>query len=397
MRAMNRATILDAIRNAGLISRIDLASATGLSRASVTGLTSDLLQENLIIEKKSGDYDGGRRPMLLALNPNGAFAVGVNLSITELSIVIINFIADVIASHKVPLVPVQHSVDQISEQIINAVQACIWDANFAKEQISGVGIGIPGPVDAVSGKIRFLPNYGWENVNLRDRVQQGLKHTCHIDNSSNTLALAEQWFGDGKGVSNFLVVTIQNGVGLGAVINGRLYRGKDGTAGEFGHITLDPEGPLCRCGKKGCVEAYAGNNSILRDARQAILDNQWQYDGPPDDITYEVVVDAARNGSVVLNQIFSHAGEMLGTGISHLITLFNPSKIIITGKGVLAGDLLFEPMNNALKDEIPAKFGRSSTQIMIQSWTEEDWARGAGALVFQELYKSPVGQMAADR
>ena len=396
MRAINRSKILETIRTIGMISRIDIARTTGLSQALVTGLTADLIKEGLILEKQSGEYEGGRRPMLLALNPEGAFVVGVNLSITELSVVIVNFEGVVVASYTQSLEPIQHSVSEIAASVVVAVQACIWEANFAKEQVSGVGIGLPGLVDPDSGDIRFLPNYGWQNVNLKELVQSQLNHPCYIDNSSNTLALAEQWFGEGKGVDNFLVVTIENGVGLGAVINGRIYRGQEGIAGEFGHITINPDGPECRCGKKGCVEAYAGKIAIMRDARQAVLDEQWDCENP-DHFTYEDVVGAAQNGTAVLRQLFNRAGRMLGVGISHLVTLFNPTKIIITGQGVRAGDLIFDAMDSTLDTYLSDKFGRRTTQIIVQQWTEQDWARGAGALVLQELYKSPVGQVATDR
>lgn len=396
MRAINRSKILETIRTIGMISRIDIARNTGLSQALVTGLTADLIKEGLILEKQYGEYEGGRRPMLLALNPEGAFVVGVNLSVTELSVVIVNFEGVVVASYAQPLAPIRHSVSEIAVSVVRAVQACIWEANFAKEQVSGVGIGLPGLVDPDSGHIRFLPNYGWQNVNLKELVQSKLNHPCYIDNSSNTLALAEQWFGEGKGIDNFLVVTIENGVGLGAVINGRIYRGQEGIAGEFGHIILNPDGPECRCGKKGCVEAYAGKIAIMRDARQAALDGQWDCENP-DHFAYEDVVGAAQNGSAVLRQLFDRAGRMLGVGISHLITLFNPTKIIITGQGVRAGDLIFDVMYSTLENYLSAKFGRQTTQVIVQQWTKQDWARGAGALVLQELYKSPVGQVATDR
>ena len=168
MRAINRSKILETIRTTGMISRIDIARTTGISQALVTGLTADLIKEGLILEKQSGEYEGGRRPMLLALNPEGAFVVGVNLSITEISVVIVNFEGVVVASYAQSLEPVRHSVSEIAVSVMRAIQACIWEANFAKEQISGVGIGVPGLVDPNTGHIRFLPNYDWKNVNLKE-------------------------------------------------------------------------------------------------------------------------------------------------------------------------------------------------------------------------------------
>jgi predicted NBD/HSP70 family sugar kinase len=395
MRAINLSKILETIRTVGMISRRDIARSTGLSKALVTGLTSDLIREGLIIEKKSGEYEGGRRPILLALNPEGAFVVGVNLSFQEIGVVIVNFKGDVVNHFTKTLAPRHHSVEQIADYVVAAVQSCIWDANFAREQISGVGIGIPGLVNPDTGLIRFLPNYGWKNVNLKKLVEVELNHSCYVDNSTNTLALAQQWFGEGKGVENFLVVTIATGVGLGAVINGRIYRGANGVASEFGHTTINPEGPKCRCGKRGCVEAYAGKIAILRDARQAARENRWQCNDIQN-LTYEEIVLAAQGGEETLRRIFMGAGEKLGIGLSNLITLYNPSKIVITGKGVQAGDFIFNPMFKTLNAISSARLYDQPCNILIQQWTEQDWARGAGGLVLRELYKTPVGQVAMD-
>ena len=395
MRAVHRATILDTVRNAGLISRRDIARQTGLSQASITGLTADLIEEGLLMEKKAGAYDGGRRPILMALNPDGAHVVGVNLSFSEINVAVIDFEATVRAAHTLPLPPRHHTPDEITDLIVKGVQACLWESNFAKDRIAGIGLGIPGLIDAASGQIRFLPNYGWKAVNLRDLVQAQLNHPTYIDNSSNTLAMTEQWFGSGRGVDNFLVVTIENGVGLGVVMQGRIHRGHSGTAGEFGHNTIDPDGPPCRCGKNGCIEAYAGNNSILEYARQSAEAGLWR-PAVPGQINFEAVVQAAKAGAGVLRERFDKAGQVLAMGLSHLINLYNPARIIITGKGVKAGDLIFDPLHRALPGFLSPSFGEqtASVEIVIKPWSDTDWVRGAGALVLQELYKSPVGQVA---
>lgn len=397
MRAMKRATILDTVRNAGLISRRDIARLTGISQASITGLTADLIKEGLLMEKAAGEYDGGRRPILLALNPDGAHVVGVNLSFSEINVVVIDFEASIETAYTLPLAPEPHSAEAITERIVKAVQACLWESNFTKDDIAGIGLGIPGLIDAPSGRIRFLPNYGWEDINLRDLVQAKLNHPTYIENSSNTLAMTEQWFGSGRGVDDFLVVTIENGVGLGIVMQGRLYRGHEGTAGEFGHNTIDPEGPLCRCGKRGCIEAYAGNNSILEYARGAAHRGLWQPEDP-NQISFEAVVQAANDGETILRERFAKAGRVMAVGLSHLINLYNPAKIIITGKGVKAGDLLFGPLHTCLPAYISPRFGGATVpvEIVTKPWNDKDWARGAGALVLQELYKSPVGQVATN-
>ena len=395
MRAINRAKIIQIIRTAGLVSRVELAAESGLSKASVTGITAELIKEGLIIEKQSGEYEGGRRPKLLGLNPDGAYVVGVNLSIMEINVVIMNLEADIIANTSQPLENRHYSVDEITELMVTTVQTCMWEGNFARDRISGVGIGVPGPVYTNSGIIRFLPNYGWENVNLRDRIEARLGLPCFIDNSSNTLAAAERWFGEGKGIDNFLVVTLLNGVGLGIVINGHIYRGAEGIAGEFGHNIIIPDGPLCHCGKKGCVESFAGMISLIRDAKAAAAAGKWQ---PADleAITFDSLVAELKSNNKIIIDIFNQAGTILGRGASHLVALFNPSRIIVTGTSVKAGRHLLEPFKAALASNTPEMCGSIDDLVFVKEWTDEQWARGAGSLALQELYKSPVSELTTD-
>lgn len=390
-KAMHRFKVLDLIRTTGLISRIDLARQTGLSQASVTGITADLLKEGLIEEKKAGAYEGGRRPILLAVKPDGVHSIGVNLTINQIRIVIINFEAEVKASHTVPLEKHHYSPEELVEIIAQEIQACMWEANFSKDQIIGVGVGIPGPVDHRSGVVRFLPNYGWKEVPFCEMLQNRINHPVFLDNSSNNLAISEFWHGKGKGVDNFFVVTIENGVGAGTILNGQLIRGSEGIASEFGHTCYDPDGPECRCGRFGCLEAFVGNNSIIRDARKLVVQGNWSADkADTEPISLDEVVTELSRGNSELTGIYHKAGTVLGQGLYNLITLLNPSLIIITGKGVLAGDHLFDPMFATLEKLQQGKFVFPNAEIIIHEWDDTDWARGAGALVLREVYKSPA-------
>jgi predicted NBD/HSP70 family sugar kinase len=389
IKELNRFKILDAIRSEGLISRIDLSRKTGLSQASITGLTADLTAEGLIEEKKSGAYQGGRRPMLLSIRPEGAYVVGVDLSMTSINVVVLNLAGEIVTLYSLKLTKQVYSPGEIADLTALAIKECMWDSGFSKDQISGIGLGIPGLVDAESGIIRFLPNYGWENIRFREALAKRIKHPIYIDNSSNNLAATEQLFGDGKGADDFVVVTIENGVGTGIVVNGRLVRGGAGTAGEFGHFTIDPDGPICRCGKKGCVEAFCGNNSIIREAKRACEKGLVDFDDPLN-IDFEDVMQKLSTHADIFKEIYYSAGKMLGIGISYLMAMLNPEKIIITGKGVKAGDFLFDPMFTSIDECISKKFGNFGTRFIIKDWAWEDWAQGAGTLVLNELFKSPV-------
>ena len=388
IRAINRFVILHCIRENERISRINIAKTTGLSQASVTSITAQLLSEGLLLEKEAGKSMGGRRPVMLALNPEGAYAVGVYLSIRQVSVVLVNLEANIISDYSLPLQPIQYTPEAISDKIVQAVQASIWEADYSRGQIAGIGIAIPGLVDSASGILRFLPNYQWKEVHLRDMVGQRMDHSIYIENSANVLAVSEQWFGEGRGIDNFIVVTLENGVGLGIVINGQVYRGQRGIAGEFGHTIAEPDGPLCRCGLKGCLEAIVGTTAIVNAAKTAVKEKKW-LPKSPDKITIEEVIEAAKKGNPVLQKIYARAGWVLGMGISNLKRTFNPAKIIISGSGVGAGKLIFDPMFAALNQYKSPKTTYDSP-IVVHNWNHLDYARGAGSLVLQEVYKSPA-------
>ena len=388
IRAINRFVILHCIRENERISRINIARTTGLSQASVTSITAQLLSEGLLLEKESGQSMGGRRPVMLALNPEGAYAVGVYLSIRQVSVVLVNLQANIISNYILPLQQIHYSPETISDKIVQAVQACIWKADYSKGQIAGIGVATPGLVDSSSGILRFLPNYQWEEVQLRDLVRQRIDHSVYIENSANVLAVSEQWFGEGRGIDNFIVVTLENGVGLGIVINGQVYRGQKGIAGEFGHTIVEPDGPLCRCGMKGCLEAIVGITAIVNAAKAAAQEKKWRPRNPVK-ISIEEVIEAADGGEPALQKIYAKAGWVLGMGISNLKRMFSPAKIIISGSGVGAGKLIFDPMFAAL-DHYKSSKTNNDSPIVVHNWDHLDYARGAGSLVLQEVYKSPA-------
>lgn len=385
-KARRRSNILERIRTAGMLSRVDLARETGLSKASVTGIISELIEEGLLIEKEAGAYEGGRRPILLAMNPGGAYAIGVNLSLEMIRVVIINFNAEIEADYIFLLEKEHYEPEEIAEKTARAIQACMWESNFSREQISGVGIGVPGLVDSKGGTICFLPNYGWSNVPFGKILEEKINHPVFVDNDSNNLANAERWYGQGKGIDNYLVVTLENGVGSGIVVNGNLMRGHLGISSEFGHMCIDPAGPLCRCGGSGCVESYVGNNALIRDSKALIAAGRWQGDVSEESLTYDHVLEELARGTDELVAVYERAGEVLGIGLRNLITLFNPTLIILTGKGTQAGDALLQPMYRSMEQVRSKKFGSIRTELIVNDWTEEDWARGAGTLVLQELY-----------
>lgn len=392
IRSINQFSILNTIRTAGAISRVEIAQATGQSKASVTNITARLIGKGLIYEKKTVDSTlRGRKRVLLALNPDAVYVVGVKLSAFRVSVAVTDMQADVKSSLIMPVRTSERPVKFVADLIEEGIRHCVAEARLNLDRISGIGIGIPGFVNSRTGICHWTPLYEKGDVPLKEMIRKRFGIPTTIENDSNTVTLAHQWFGEGQGADNFLVVTIEDGLGMGAVVNGQIYRGAGGMAAEFGHVVVDPGGARCRCGKRGCVEAYTSNFSILEAAVRALEKGEW-HAGEGGELTHEDVVTAARGGEPALSKIFSRAGYFLGIGLAGLIQVFNPAKIIISGNGVRAGRLMFDAMHRAVREHTnPELF--ETVEIVIQKWQDTDWARGAACLALQEIYKSPVDRI----
>lgn len=394
IREINRFNILNAIRNAGTISRVEIAELTGQSRALVTNITAHLLEEKLIyVREVQVRTDRGRKREMLAINPKAAYVVGVKLSSYRVSVAVTDMQADVKSSVIVPVHTQERSVGFVADLIEDGIRHCVRKIGLTLKGISGIGIGLPGFIDSQTGKCYWSPLYEKEkrNTSLKKMIESRFDIPTYIENDTNTVTLAHQWFGEGRGHDNFLVVTIEDGVGMGIVVNRQLYRGTQGFAAEFGHVVIKPNGVSCRCGKKGCIEAYASNFSIVDTVRQAIDQGSWYWpDGQ--ELTFDAIVTQAKKGAEIPKEILAQAGDYLGKGMACLIQIFNPSRIIISGDGVKAGEPMFRPMRQAIEENVNKDL-YSAVEIVIHKWQDTDWARGAASLVLQELYKSPFNRV----
>ena len=383
IRAMNRSIILNIIKTHGPIARVEVARQTGLSPATVTGITADLIRENLVFEKDMGDSSGGRRPILLALNPSGGYLIGIKLTETQA----IGALTDLEATVIVKKTDNLHGRDPevIVKQLSLLVSELLHMAGLPKKKLLGVGVGLAGIVDSEQGLLRQSPFFGWRDLPLGDMLQTNIHVSVYVDNDVNTLTLAEMWFGGGQGIDSFLSVTVGRGVGLGIVVNGQFYRGARGGAGELGHTVIDPEGPTCECGKHGCLEAYVSDPGLMRMATEAV--NRGEISRPISNMSE--LLTKAQEGDPGACAVFAHAGDILGQGIANLLNIFNPQKIIISGEGTRAGDLLFSPMRESIsRNVMPGLAG--DTSIQIDAWGDDAWARGAASLVLRQLFVSPL-------
>jgi len=383
IQAINRSAVLNTIKSDGPISRTDIAKRTGLSAATVSSIVAVFIKNGLILEKEVGDSRGGRRPILLVLNPSGGYVVGLKLAENIITGALTDLEATVIGKRSEVLD--NHSIEHAVSAMINVVNSLITVGEISTEQLLGIGIGLAGIIDAKEGVLRYSPIFGWHNIPLASLLQTHFPVPVFIDNDVNTLTITEQWFGKGQGVDNFVTITVGRGVGMGMVVNGQIYYGGKGGAGEFGHTVIDPEGSLCDCGNRGCLETYVSDPALIRLAKESYQKGELTKDV----FSMNELLELANSGDRGARNVFGLAGEILGRGVANLINVLSPELIIISGEGVRAGDLLFDPMMISIKEHVMTDLAED-TQIQIDVWDDDAWARGAAGLVLRQIFESPI-------
>lgn len=240
-------------------------------------------------------------------------------------------------------------VERIVRMIETTIAATRAETGATREQFLGVGIGAPGPLDRESGIVLTTPNLGWTNFPLRDRISAAVRLPAALDNDANCATLGEWWIGAARGTRHAIGLTIGTGIGGGLVLDGRLYHGASGIAGEVGHTSIDANGRRCKCGSYGCLEAYASGEAIATRAREAIEGETGALmaalvDNDVSRITAQTVYDAAEQGDAAARNVVRDTAHFLGTGIANLLNIFNPEVLVIAGGVTQAGDALFEPL-----------------------------------------------------
>lgn len=386
----SRYRILDTIRRHPNISRIELASYTELSRGAVTGITQTLLDSGLIVEKPSiepNESGRGRPRIMLSISPDAGYVLGIKLSLHQMSFSITDLKGDVVNTMHLPFRGSQQC-DMAIDVIDMGVQRCLENAGVNRNRISGICVGIPGYINHETGMCHWSPIFIERDIPFAALLHQRLDIDTVIENDANLVTLAEHWYGMGRDLSCFAVVTVEHGIGMGLVIDNELYRGANGIGPELGHSKVETEGRPCRCGQLGCVEAYASDYAILREADEnfsldAYNENPKAYH---DAITR--ITDQARGGDERLAKILFDAGTRLGQAVGNMIATINPPTVIFTGDGMRAGDALIGP---AIEEARRLKLSGDNyeTEFISHVWGDEVWAQGAATLMLQHIYADP--------
>jgi predicted NBD/HSP70 family sugar kinase len=342
LRRDNRSVLLSSLFFEQPCSRQELSGATGLSPASVSNVVRDLIDDGIVVEAGSVDSDGGRPRTLLQVNPDHGYIIGVDVGETRVRVELFDLTLTERAKADYPLDPRQHQVGLIVEAILTGLEVVVAASGVSPAAVLGIGVGVPGIVENGPDGIVHGQTYGWESVPLGRLLRAGTDLPLRIDNDAKTMGQAELWFGAGRGAQSAVVCLIGSGVGACITANGAALRGRNSSASEWGHTTVMVGGRPCRCGSRGCLEAYVGAEAILG-----------QYGGPlPGD------QEAALAALIELAPVSAQAAEILdktalylGGGIADLINLFNPERIILGGwAGLLLGAHMLPAVRASARD-----------------------------------------------
>lgn len=389
-----RQQVFERIRAAGLIPRVQLAKELGVSPASVTTITSELIEAGLIAETRAPrepDQLRGRPPVALGVRASAHLVAGMKLSDREHTAVVIDFAGRLLADDTIPRRPGAMGLDSILDATETLLDRVCAKAGVARAQLSAVGLGVPGFVDATGGIVLWSPVLLERHVDLAAAASARLGLPVHIDNDANLVTLAELWFGSGRALADFAVVTIEHGVGMGLVLNHRIYRGAKGLGMELGHTKVQLDGALCRCGQRGCLEAYIADYALAREATTAL--NWGHKDTQSMMVLLESLHDHAKAGNQAARSIFRRAGRYLAVGLANVVNLFDPALIILSGER-LRFDYLYAAETLAEMQALVLNTGRPTPKIEIHAWGDLLWAHGAAALALSAVTE---GQLATGK
>jgi len=384
LRITNLQALLTAVWEHSPISRIDLSTMTGLAPSSVTRLLQELMEMGLVQETGKGVSSGGRQPVLVVPNPNAGLVISLDLSGPQARGGLFDAANNLLVSIDQPFTGFgPQAIRDLVFELIHRLRA---EAAQFNRPILAIGISQPGQIDTHTGVIYEASNFRLRNFPLRQILTDEFGLPVYIEHDASVAALAEKYYGAAQNLDYFLYVLVSTGIGSGIIIGGQVYRGETGKSGELGHTIVNPGGPLCVCGKRGCLEAVAAAPAILSGARKmaAFGRSDLLYElcgGSPEKLTIEMVAQAARAGDVFSQDILARSAEYLALGLINLTRLFDIRRVIVGGEISETGELFLDPLREKLID-----YGRDrlDVEIIPARLQQNSFLRGISMLTLQE-------------
>lgn len=368
-RAINRRLVLNLLRSQGPMSRAELASSIGLSPATVTFVVGDLLAEGLLVEGQPSKGATGRRPIPVEINYSGLLAVGIKLMVGSIECVLTDLSTNPLITRNLPL-PDQRP-ETVVEVCARAVAELVADAENPQAKVVGLGVAVPGFIK--DGVCLHSYRFGWTDVPLGAMLANKVNVPVWLDDDTNSFALAQQLFRLGRHHKTVGALAVGAGISCAVVVNGAVHRGASGGAGKLGHSIYDPNGFVCECGRRGCLQAHFSEPALLR---------RWKADGGGGPrATRHDLLQAALSGDGPAVSLLAEAGEAIGGFLATYCNIVDPEVVVVGGEAVIFGDLLFDPMRQAL-----ARGMLWTPPAITPDWVDNSWAQGAAALATQQVF-----------
>jgi predicted NBD/HSP70 family sugar kinase len=340
-RQINRNLLFNLIRSRPSVSRADLARLSGLQRSTVSLIVEELIAERWILEGATGRLPRGRRPTLIKLNDQRA-VIALDVHPAQTTVAVADLGGKIIAQNVIVL---QNDAGKALSAIVSGIRKLI--AAHKEKSFDGIGICLPGRADLRMQKLIFAPNLNWPVLGIKSRIQRATGLRVEMDNVANACALSEVWFGESDSLHDLVVVNVSEGIGTGIFANGQLLRGANGMAGEFGHVQIDPEGPLCACGNHGCWETLASNRAALRYYGSLVPSAS--------SVTFDALLKLAQGGDKKAILALEKMTLQLGRGIRMIASALAPNEIVVVGD-ITAGWHTFGPIvEGELRKYSPSK------------------------------------------
>lgn len=364
----NKQLVLHFIRQHEPVSRARIAQVTGLNKGTISTLVSELIEENLLLEIGTGISSGGRKPVLLQVNKHAGYSIGIDLGVQHILGVLTDLNGDPIVSVRQPLA--QTSYPYVIDVITSMVRSLISKIPDSPYGLIGIAIGVPAIV-SMKGEIIHAPNLNWRHIDLTIELNE-FHVPIWVDNEANFGALGQQSADRVEPAHSSLYISAGIGIGAGFVLNGQLYKGTHGFAGEVGHMTIDGNGPLCRCGNFGCWEMFASEQALL------------SYTGF--EYTLEELITSAKNGDEKTLAALKDVATYLGIGIVSLIHIFSPDQIIIGNRLALASDFLIEEVHDTISSRLVTD--QQHTPIIFSTVQTNATAIGATSFAIDQFFQN---------
>jgi len=377
MKKINTGLVLDTIRLYAPISRVEISKMLNLTPATVTNITAELLKRNIIIESDFGKSTGGRKPVLLKINPDSYYVIAAHIGSTKLRVSVMNMESEIICSLTEKLYP-NMEFEKVKDIMIDFINQLIKEYLPEKNKILGIGVAAHGLVDFNNGTITFAPNFGWKNINLREILEREFDVPAFVDRDVRAMAMAESWYGEGREVEDFICIKVGYGIGAAFIKDKQQLRGASDGLGEFGHMKVEINGIKCICGNYGCLENYASERAIVRYAME---------NGYRDELDIEKIHEEVIKGNQKIINAVKKAGFYLGLGISNLINIFNPSLIVIGGDLIDINDLFFDELLLSAKNYSLQELFQN-VNIKRTQTGKDAITKGAALLVLDNLFDS---------